>query len=73
MPIDGMVREYTWADLMGLVLKDLGLPPDDKQFSELWLLGGFTSPSDHNSVCLRATKYEKPYKQRLEEITRQKI
>ncbi len=73
MPNDGMTREYNWEDILCLILKDMGLDPKDRKYHEIWYTGGFGPPKHVKDQCIRVTKYEKDYKDRLEENVRDKI
>ncbi len=72
MPVDGKSREYTWEDIVGLILRDMGLPVDDKDHFDMWYLGAFQPPV-HQDVCIRMVVYELTHNERLEERTKGKI
>ena len=69
MPIDGKVRKYTWNDVIGLILKDVGLKPNDRDHNDLWCVGGFIIPETPTEICIEVTVYEKSRKERLEKLT----
>ncbi len=73
MSVDGMSREYTWDDVLCVLLKDIGLDPKDRQYHDMWYLGGFTCPEHVKDVCIRITKYTQDYHERLAEHTRDKL
>ena len=73
MPVDGETREYTWEDVVCLVLKDMGLEPEDRQHHTVWYIGGFTPPEHPKDECLRVTKYKQDFNARLDERVRDKL
>ncbi len=73
MPVDGETREYTWDDIICLILKDMGLDPKDRQHHKLWSVGMFTPPEHPQDECIRVTKYKLSSQMRLEEHTREKL
>ncbi len=73
MPIDGETRDYTWEDIVCLILRDMGLDPKDRAHHKLWYLGAFIPPKHEQDECVRVTKYKLDYQARLEEHTREKI
>lgn len=73
MPNDGTTREYNWEDILCLILKDMGLDPNDRQYHDMWYHGGFVEPRHRKDKCITITKYEKDYKERLEENLKDKV
>ncbi len=62
-----MVREYTWEDILCLILKDMDLDLKDQQYHDLWYLGTFQMPNNTKDKCLRIIKYKMNYRARLKE------
>lgn len=73
MPVDGFTRDYTWEDIVCLILRDIGLDPKDKQHHTLWYLGAFLPPECKQDECIRVTKYKLDVQARLKECTREKL
>lgn len=73
MPVDGVTREYTWEDILCLILRDMGLDPQDRRHHNLEYCGGFQPPTTVKDQCIRVTKYEQDSSERLEEHVRDKL
>lgn len=73
MPVDGTTRDYTWEDIVCLILKDMKLDPKDRQHHKMWYIGQFTPPEHNKDECIRVTKYELDYNARLDEHMKEKI
>lgn len=72
MSINGHSREYTWQDILCLVLKDMGLDPNDRTHHDMWYLDG-TPPNQDKVPFLRIVKYDMDYRARLEEQAKDKL
>lgn len=73
MPLDGYLRDYTWEDVKGLLLKDMGLDVNDREYHDLWYIGNFREPEYVKDICIRIVKYDKDFRSRLEENAKEKI
>ncbi len=73
MPNDGTTREYNWEDIVCLILRDMGLDPQDRQHHAMWYVGGFMPPEHMKTECVRVTKYKQSVDARLNENVRDKL
>ena len=73
MSIDGQSREYTWHDILCLLMKDMGLDHTDGQHHDMWYLGNFTEPKEPRTACIRIVKYDLDYEARLKENAKDKL
>lgn len=73
MPLDGFLRDYTWEDIIVLILKDIGLGPTDREYHQLYYVNSFEEPKYIKDTCIRIIKYDKDYRSRLEENAKEKI
>ena len=73
MPVNGQSREYTWHDILCLLMKDMSLDHADGRHHDMWYLGNFNEPKEPRTPCIRIVKYDLDYEARIEENAKDKI
>ena len=70
--IDSTLREYTWADILDLVRKDIGT--SDPSYHDIyykgWILSAGVSNIHEHDICIVAQKYQEDSGTRLRKMTR---